>query len=259
MINRISVGDLEKEGLVFLEPIPSATDCYLCVIPFITLYWALKRTINSIEIPLLKNVDSYFSSDESENSSLRIIMAKFAGLTKKNGLIPDESGCCTVMLSDLFPLRNGQPNMEIKFHKSLEIMNAGQQINLANYKNFKKNDKCVAYLNAKGASFTDAVIFCEPMIGIQEKQNVLAKQKNLKGFPIPSIRNGSFQEERNKFPADGIFVLISDAKQGNNAFGDKDIFIDCKSFTKFAGPLIALRKLYCINQLNPKIKRLKMN
>jgi len=71
------------------------------------------------------------------------------------------------MLSDLFPLRDGQPDMEIKFHNSLEIMNAEQQINMSNYKNFRKDDMCVAYLNAKGASFTDAVIFCEPMIGIQ--------------------------------------------------------------------------------------------
>ena len=258
MINRISVGDLEKEGLVFLQPIPSDTDWYLCVIPFITLFWALKHSKDSIQIPLLRNVDSYFSPDESENSSLRIIMAKFSGLTKKNDLIPDVSGRCTVMLSDLFPLRDGQPDMEIKFHNSLEIMNAGQQINIANYKNFKKNDKCVAYLNSKGAPFTDAVIFCEPMIGIQEKQSVLAKQQNLKGFTIPSINDGSFQEERNKFPADGIFVLISDAKQGTIVFGDKDIFIDYENFTKFAGPLIALRKLYCINQLNPKFKRLKM-
>ena len=96
------------------------------------------------------------------------------------------------------------------------------------------------------------------MIGIQEKQSVLAKQQNLKGFTIPSINYESFQEERNKFPADGIFVLISDAKQGTIVFGDKDIFIDYENFTKFAGPLIALRKLYCINELNPKFKRLKM-
>jgi hypothetical protein len=107
-------------------------------------------------------------------------------------------------------------------------------------------------LNAKGASFTDAVIFCEPIIGIQEKQSVVAKQRNLKGLSIPSFSNESFQEERNKFLDDGIFVLISDGKQGDIALSDKDILIDYENFTIFAGPLIALRKLFCINQLNSK-------
>jgi hypothetical protein len=116
MINRISVGDFEKEDLVFLQPTPSETDWYLCVIPFITLVWALKHSKDSIQIPILRNVDSYFSPDESENNSLRIIMAKLSDLMKKNDLIPDISGHCTVMLSDLFPFREEQPDMDIKFH-----------------------------------------------------------------------------------------------------------------------------------------------
>jgi len=257
MINDISVAGLEKEGLVFLEPSQSEPDWYLCIIPFITLFWALKRGKYRIQIPLLRNLDSYFSPDESENNSLHIIMTKLSGLTQKYGLLPDSSGHCTVMLSHLLSLRDGQPDIEIKFHNSLEILNAGNQINMANYKNFKKDDKCAAYLNAKGASFTDAVIFCEPMIGIQEKQSVLAKQQNLRGRSMPSFSNASFHEERKKFPIDGIFVLISDGKQGEITLSDKDIFIDYESFTKFAGPLIALRKLHCINELNPKFKVLK--
>ena len=137
-------------------------------------------------------------------------------------------------------------------------MNASQRINLKNYNILKNDSKCVAYLNAKGASFTDAVISCEPMIGIQEKQSVLAKQQILKGLQVPSFNDESFQNERNKFPVDGIFVLISDGKQGDILLGDKDIFIDYTSFKKLAGPLIALRKLYTIYELNQKTKRLKL-
>ena len=94
MINNRSVGDLEKEGLVFLQPILNVPDWYLCNIPFITLLWALKFTKQNITIPIIRNVDGYFSSDESENNSLHIIMAKLSGLTKKNLLIPDISGRC---------------------------------------------------------------------------------------------------------------------------------------------------------------------
>jgi GTPase SAR1 family protein len=257
MINDISVGELEKKGMVFLQPVKDAPGSYLCIIPFITLFWALKYSNHPIQIPLVGKLDSYSSPDESENNSLRIVMAKLSGLMKKNGLIPDEAGCCKVMLSELFPLRYRQPDVEIKFHNSFLIMNAGQQINMTNYQKFKSDSKCVAYLNAKGAPFTDAVIFCEPMIGIQEKQSVLSKRQNLKSLTVPSLNSKSFKEERNKFPADAIFVLITDGDQGDVTLGEKDIFIDYNNFNGFAGPLVALRKLYCINELNPTMKRLK--
>ena len=259
LINDKPVSYLEKEGFVFLQPIPNAPDWYLCVIPFITLYWALKFSTDSIKIPLLKKLDSYSSSDESENNSLHIIMAKLSALVKKKGLTPDSSGRCTVLLSDLFPLRHRQPDIEIKFWNSFEIQNAGQQINLLNYKKFKHKSKCFAYLNAKSAPFADAVIFSDPIIGIQEKQSVVAKQQQLRGLTVPKFNDKAFQEERKKFPADGIFVLISDGKQGDIVLGDRDIFLDFANFEKLAGPLIALRKLYCINEFNPKVKRMKMD
>lgn len=255
IIKGLCVGNLEKEGLIFLEPIQDASDDYLCIIPFITLYWAIKYSNQNVQIPFLKDIKSYFSPDESENNSLHIIMAKLWGLTQKNGLCADTNGVCTIMLSELLMLRDEQPDVEIKFRPEFTIMDAPYRIDLSNYVRLKSQAKSIAFLNAKGASFTDAVIFCEPMIGIQEKQSVDAKKVD--GLMPAKFDNESFWAERAKFPPGGIFLLISDAKQGTIVFGDKDIFIDYEHFTKLAGPLIALRKIYCINQLNPKFKRLK--
>ena len=248
-----SVGDLEKEGLIFLQPIHNGWGGYICTIPFITLYWALKYKSTNLQIPFLKDIKSYVSPDESENNSLHIMMIKLWGLTQKNSLPADS---CTIWLSELFNLRDGQPDVKIKFRPEFSILDAPNRIDLGNYTNFK-NYKSIAFLNAKGATFTDAVIFCEPMIGIQEKQSVVAKRKIVDGREPAKFNNESFQIERAKFPADGIFVLISDAKQGSVVLGEKDIFIDYESFIEFAGPLIALRKLYCTNQLNQEHKRLK--
>ena len=170
-------------------------------------------------------------------------MIKLWGLTQKNCLIPDGSGLCTVMLSELFPLREEQPDIEIKFRADFTIMDAGQRIDLDNFKEFQKKARSIAFLNAKGATFTDAVIFCTPMVGIQEKQSVVSKKRIVGGLQPSSFDNKSFLAERAKFPAAGIFVLISD---------------DYKNFTEFAGPLIALRNLYCNNELNPKFKKMKL-
>jgi hypothetical protein len=97
-INRFTVGDLEKEGLVFLHPKLNAPDYYICIVPFITLYWAIKNS-NQVQIPFLKHIKSNLSPDESENNSLHIMMAKLWGLVQKNSLTADTSGFCTIMLS----------------------------------------------------------------------------------------------------------------------------------------------------------------
>jgi hypothetical protein len=102
----ISVGDLEKEGIVFLQYMNDSQQ-YACIVPFITLYWAIKYSNQNVEIPFLKNLKSYFSSDESENNSLHILMAKLWGLVQKNKLVADGTGLCTVMLPEVLPaIRN---------------------------------------------------------------------------------------------------------------------------------------------------------
>ncbi|KAJ3316538.1 hypothetical protein HDV06_003309, partial [Boothiomyces sp. JEL0866] len=110
-INNLSVGHLEKKGLVFLQPVPNAPDTYICIVPFITLYWAIKHSNQTVQIPFLKNIKSYFSPEESENNSLHIMMAKLWGLTQKNGLTADATGQCTIMLSELLNLRDEQPDV----------------------------------------------------------------------------------------------------------------------------------------------------
>ena len=45
---------------------------------------------------------------------------------------------------------------------------------------------------------------------------------------------------------------------GKITIGELDVFIDYENFAEFAGPLIALRKLYCINELNESVKRVKL-
>ena len=257
IVKSFSVGHLEKEGLVFLQPQLDEPGCFICIIPFITLYWAIKSSHQNVQIPVLNDIRSYSSSDESENTSLHIIMAKLWGLTQKNGFTLDNSGLCTIMLSDLVSLRDEQPDIEIKFRPTFAIKNASHRIHLENYLGFK-NSENIAFLNAKGAPFTDAVIFSEPMIGIQEKQSVVAKKCIVAGRRLASVSNKSFVEERNKFPDSGIFLMVSEEKIGDIVLGDKDIFLDYEHFTKFAGPLIALRKLFSINELNPKGKKPKL-
>ena len=51
------------------------------------------------------------------------------------------------------------------------------EIEFSNYLTLKARATSIAFLNAKGAKFTDAIIFCEPMIGNQEKQSTKAKDR----------------------------------------------------------------------------------
>jgi hypothetical protein len=259
VISQYSVGDLEKDGLVFLAPDSSISQTYFCVIPFITLYWNIKYSHQNVQIPFLKDIKSYFSPDESENNSLHIMMAKLWGLVQKDKLVADTSGLCAIKLSQLLPLRKSQVDVEIKFRPLFAIMSSTQRITSKNYEKYQDlsfDSECIAFLNAKGASYTDAVIFSTPQIGIQEKQSFEAKKRKLNGFSLSSFDAASFQEERQKFPEDGIFVLIADEKIGNVTLGERDIFIDYGNFEEFSGPLIALRKLYCINELNRPAKKI---
>ena len=91
------------------------------------------------------------------------------------------------------------------------------------------------------------------MIGIQGKQS-LAARKCIGDDEIvsASFNTVSFQTERAKFPANDIFVWISDADHEDIVLGDKDILVDYENFTEHAQPLIASQKLYSVNQVNPK-------
>jgi GTPase SAR1 family protein len=261
IINLLSVGSLEKEGLVFLQPVATSSDRFICIIPFITLYWAIKESNQNVQIPFLKDIKSYYSPEESENNSLHIVMAKMWGLVKKNDISPDTQGLCTVKLSELFPLRKSQPDFEIKFRPVFEIKTSSQRINLHNYDTYEKlaaDSDCIAYLNGKGASFSDSIIFSTPRIGLQEKQRVESKKRKLNGKTPVKSKNSSFQVERAKFPQNDIFVLVTDEETGDIKLGHRDVFLDCKNFAEFSGPLIALRKLFCINELNGSVKRLKL-
>ncbi|KAJ3308464.1 hypothetical protein HDV04_001221, partial [Boothiomyces sp. JEL0838] len=158
-VNQLSIGDLEKEGLVFLQPTSKLSYSYICIIPFITLFWAIKYCNQSVQIPFLKDIKSYFSPDESENNSLHIVMAKFWGLYRKDSLPVDATGNCKIKLSDLVNLRDGQVDAQIRFRPVFTITDAPEKIEMNNYKLYKSDPGSIAFLNAKGATFTDAVIF----------------------------------------------------------------------------------------------------
>jgi hypothetical protein len=252
IINSLSVDSLEKEGLVFLQPVGTSIHVhrFLCIIPFITLYWAIKQRNQTVQIPFLKDIKSYYSPEESENNSLHIVMAKMWGLMKKNNISPDTKGLCTIKLSELFPLRKSQPDSEIKFRPVFEIKTSNQRIDLHNQDTYEKlaaDSDCIAYLNGKGASFSDSIIFSTPRIGLQEKQRVESKKTKLSGEAPAKFNDSSFQLERAKFPQNDIFVLVTDEEIGDVKLGHRDVFLNSKNFAEFSGPLIALRKLYCIN------------
>jgi hypothetical protein len=92
---------------------------------------------------------------------------------------------------------------------------------------------------------------------LQEKQGVIDKKRSTDGFQPSTFSNSSFKEERAKFFKKDIFILVTDAKAGQLALGDRDVFLDCSNFSEFAGPLFALRKLHSHNELNESIKRMK--
>ena len=152
VINQFSVGDLEKHGLVFLQPNRNApySFTYTCNIPFIALYWAIEHSNHNVQIPFLKDIKSCFSLDTLENISLRMMMAKLWGLTQKNSLTPDSCGLCTVMLSELLDLRYRQPDVEIKFRPEFTILDAPYGIDMCNYSNFKAQATSIAFANVKG-------------------------------------------------------------------------------------------------------------
>jgi hypothetical protein len=180
-------------------------------------------------------------------------------LVQKDNLFADTSGLCVIKLSQLLPLRESQVDIEIKFRPLFKIMSSPQRItskNYEKYQNLSSDSECIAFLNAKGASYADAIIFSIPQIGIQEKQSVEAKKRKVDGFVPSSFNSKSVDEERKKFPEESVFVLITDQKSGKDVtLGELDILIDYENFEDFAGPLIALRKLFCMNHLNPLAKR----
>jgi hypothetical protein len=257
IIDGSSIGDLEKEGLIFLE-YNSLTKKFHCTVPFITLYWAIKYSNGNVSIPFLKDTKSYFSSEESENITLHIMMLKLWGLKKKNGL--DKFGLCCVKLSDLVPLHTHQPDIDIKFRPLFKIKTSKNQLTkkLWSYFWYQSNTDCIAFLNAKGSPFVDSVIFSTPRIGLQEKQGVLDKKRNLDGLQPSTFNDKDFKTERNKFFKNDIFILVTDAKAGKIILGERDVFIDSSNFADFAGPLLALRKLYSTNELNESVKRMSV-
>ena len=257
-INLSSIDSLEKEGLVFLQPMATFSSSFICIIPFITLFWAIKYSNQTVQIPFVKDSKSYFSPDESENNSLHIVMAKLWGLVHKNKLSTDKDGLYSISLSELFPLRDSQRDSKIRFRPLFQINSSPQRIDKYNYIELISDYECMAFLNAKGASFPDAVIFSNPIIGIQEKQSIVAKKRRLAGSPASYVDNASYQIEREKFLQNQIFVLVTDEEIGDFKLGPLDVVIDCENFAEFCGPLIALRKLYSINALNENAKRLKL-
>jgi hypothetical protein len=256
IIDGSSVSDLEKEGLVFLQYVPQTMQ-YICTVPFITLYWAINYSNNNISIPFLKDLKSYFSPDESENNSLHIMMAKLWGLSRKDNRRRDIWGSCTVQLSELVPLRAGQPDIEIKFRPLFTILTSDKQIQRSSMW-YQRDTKCKAFLNAKGAPFVDSVIVSNPRIGIQEKQGVLDKKRNVDGLQSSTFSDAAFRVERKKFFKEDVFILITDANAGKISFGNLDVIIDCSSFVAFAGPLLAVRKLFSLNELNESVKRTRI-
>jgi hypothetical protein len=89
-------------------------------------------------------------------------MAKLWGLVQKNNLSPDKDGLCSIMLSELFPLRDSQADIVIRFRPLFQIMSSTQRINLCNYKTYEElisDSECIAFLNAKGIANTPAPIF----------------------------------------------------------------------------------------------------
>lgn len=242
------IGNIEKEGLLFLEPIQNSADFY-CIIPFLTLYWLIKNSQQTVSIPLLDNISNYYSS---ENCSLHIMMSKLWGLTKKNNLQTNSDGLFSVQLSNIVALHSNQEDIEIFFKPIFRIMSALKRIEVNNdyFKQCFENNKCIAFLNARGASCVDSIIFSNPIIGIQEKQSVNAKMKIINGEISESFNLINFEIERNKFIKDGIFILIADANQGDFEIGPRDVFIGSNDFASYAGPLIALRKLFAVNTLN---------
>ena len=251
MINGVSVGYLESKGLVFLQPRNDSTT-YCCEIPFITLYWVKNFSASHpIEISFLTEIKRYHSSDEQENNTLHIMMLKLWGLIHKKKLIKDANGLYAVQLSDLVLLRDAQNDVAIKFRPLFTVQSSNHQILKKNYNDMYDRTDCIAFLNAKGASFVDALIYSQPIIGIQEKQRIVARKSSASGNRLKSVSNSVFQEERAKFVDDGIFMFFTDETQGNDVqLGDRDVFIDSERFIPFAGPLIALRRAFALNSLN---------
>jgi hypothetical protein len=125
-------------------------------------------------------------------------------------------------------------------------------ITKANYNDFGTDGGGIAYLNAKAAPFVDAVIYTDPMIGIQEKQRTGDKIQQMDGKTVSKVSQAAFDAERGKFLDDKIFIYITDSEEGDGLqFGPLDVMIDWKTYPAFAGPLNALRKVFSSNQLNP--------
>ena len=152
------------------------------------------------------------------------------------------------------PLRPDQPDVCIKFRPLFTIYTSAKQIHRRS-KWFLMHTKCIAFLNAKGAPFVDSVIVSRPKIGIQEKQGVLDKKRTVDGFQPSTFSDAAFKVERKKFTMNDIFILITDARASEIALGKLDVVIDFSSFVPFAGPLLAFRKLFSLNELNESFKR----
>lgn len=199
------------------------------VFPFITLaniYGYIKLNPTT-RIKLLDSLDSVLSLEECEHLTLSVIVFRMWALYHRSlslGYQDQDSVEGKCLLSQLVPLREGQPDQTITFRPWFTIKPAPYKIQSKNWglflHDFENQIKpevcnCIAYHNLKGSSFADTILVTKPAIFIQEK-SLLTSNRNVANNLSPSMLElGLLKRERLKCSSipNHIFIFSTDAKK----------------------------------------------
>jgi hypothetical protein len=254
-----AIGVLEKDGVVFLEPVEGSVDEFFVDIPFLVIHIVYSETHggDSSVQNLLGSLHFTLTPNQNEQATLGMAVMRL----KAAQLLNDK-----VMLSDVFPLRDDQDDIALQLPASplFKWASAGEKVTQSSWASFVERNRIpqrpLGYINGPQAPFADSMVLCDPPLLIQDKQSVKARQQLLQGkSPGPVPKDGkpnSVSSERAKCNVkDAIFVYVSDHRARDETvanLGPRDVAVlgpskagDTSSLQDFFGPTLALRRLLC--------------
>jgi hypothetical protein len=248
---RFTVGQLEEEGLVFINK--NSSDNYVLTIPFIWVRIVYDYNANSLvdlpylipTIPILHALEFRLSPSENEQLALSILILRIQALLQR---FPNPERI--LLLRDIFPrnliLFDGYEEVKIPKVKSYDSGKLANRIVPKNYGEFlemkrKEQDK-IGFMNGSQAPCFDSIIISDPPIVIQNKQSLIARSKAAEGLTVATTEEEEEElitEEVQKCHLSGaILVYITDEIVENKLEfinNRQIIIIDHRSLPDFYG------------------------
>ncbi len=261
-----NMGDLEKDGLLFLESNNSNSELTV-QLSFIMIELLYSRLVFNKVLPgnaLLTN-NNAMNWRENEQSDLSMILLKLKAFNAIQSY-----NTTNIPLSQLFPIHSAKQNeLTVTIPENFQIDQLPHQVTKLNWNDFKtslehKRQIIQSFLNASGAAFADSFIMTNPVILIQSKQSKNAKDKILSNMINDSIvssdhlvsntSNTSYNEiaiehDKCRIKENHLFIFVTDCFYNGSA-ADDEIIISSNCHDKFYGEILTKRKLFMHTSLN---------